>query len=286
MNIKNPVIQSFDNSAKNYEQSAKIQKEIGLRLIERLDYLKIEPRYVLDLGCGTGCFSEMLAKRFKDACIIGLDLSIEMLHIAKGKTRFWRKWPLIHADMMHLPFETGLFDLIFSNQVLHWAPALPPLLSELNRVMNKDGCLLFSTLGPDTFKEMRAAFAKKDNYQHANVFVDMHHIGDQLLAQGFLDPVVDMESITLRYNSIRDLVLSLKAQGVKNIHAQRNKGLTGKTIWQNLEEGWQVADSSEKKFPLSYEVVYGIAFKGQQFKNNERNETRIPLSEIKRKPRS
>lgn len=282
MNLKTEICNAFSKHAHEYEQAAKVQNEIGNRLFERLDYLKISPRFILDLGCGTGFFTALLKKRYPKAEIIGLDLSATMLHFAKKKQGWFSKWPLVKADMTALPFADGCFDLIFSNQVVHWSPSFATLTNELNRVMNSHGCLMFSTLGPDTFKELKQAWQMADNHVHANTFLDMHDLGDCLLAEHFLDPVVDMELLTVHYESLQQLLQNLKAQGVRNINPKRNKGLTGKQSWQNFESAYQALRTLEGKYPLTYEVVYGHAWKGEQRRLDQGTETFIPVSKIQR----
>lgn len=282
MNLKIEICNTFNRHAFEYEQAAKVQHEIGERLFERLHYLKINPRYVLDLGCGTGIFSALLKKQYPQAQIIGLDLAYEMLTLANKKQGWRRKWHLVNADMTALPFPSGLFDLVFANQVIHWIQPLSTVLRELNRVMNIEGCLMFSTLGPDTFKELKQAWLKADNYAHTNDFIDMHDIGDCLLGERFLDPVVDMEVLKVHYTSLKQLVRSLKAQGVRNINQARNAGLTGKGSWQRFEAGYKTLCTTDAKYPLSYEVVYGHAWKGEQRRINDGTETFIPVSQIRR----
>lgn len=255
---------AFNRHATEYEQAAKVQHEIGDRLFSRLDYLKIEPRYVLDLGCGPGNFSARLQQYYPKAQIIGLDLAMHMLNIAKLKQGWWKKWPLVNGDMTRLPFASGIFDLVFANQVIHWSNPLFQVMQELNRVMNTQGCLMFSTLGPDTFKELRLAFQSVDEHAHVNDFADMHDVGDCLLQSYFIEPVVDMEVLTAHYTTISALLRSLKAQGVRNIHAHRNRGLTGKHTWTKLEQSMQCFKTAEGKWPVTYEVVYGHAWKGNQ----------------------
>lgn len=283
MNVKTEICKAFNNHAVQYEQSAKIQHEIGERLFERLDYLKIKPKYVLDLGCGPGTFSRRLKKYYPDAQIIGFDLAYAMLQQAKAKQNWWQKWPLVNGDMLAMPFATGLFDLIFANQVIHWAPSLSHSIRELNRVMNVQGCLMFSTLGPDTFCELRRAWAKVDQYGHTNDFIDMHDLGDCLLAEHFLDPVVDMEMLTAHYSTLPQLLHALKAQGVRNIHAARNPGLTGKKAWHDFEKTMASFCTTEGKFPLTYEVVYGHAWKGEQRRVNSGTETVISVESLRRR---
>lgn len=282
MKLNTEICNAFNKHATDYEQSAKVQTEIGNRLFERLFYLKITPRYVLDLGCGTGIFTPLLKKHYPKAEIIALDLSYAMLLQSKKKQGFLRRWPLINGDMAHLPFADGVFDLIFANQAIHWTQPLGALFEELNRIMNRNGCLMFSTLGPDTFKELKQAWSGVDNYAHSNDFVDMHDIGDCLLAEHFLDPVVDMELLTVHYSSTKQLVQGLKAQGVRNINQERNKGLTGKQSWQAFARNYESLCTSEGKFPLTYEVVYGHAWKGEQRRKGNTTETFIPIEKIRR----
>ena len=285
MKLNTEICNAFDKHAKDYEQAAKVQTEIGERLFERLSYLKIVPRYVLDLGCGTGIFTRLLKKKYPKATIIAFDLSQAMLRESKRKQGFLRRWPLVNGDMTQLPFVDGAFDLVFANQVIHWSNPLQPLLAELNRVMKRNGCLMFSTLGPDTFKELNQAWQGADGYMHSNQFVDMHDIGDDLLAERFLDPVVDMEFLTVHYSSLNLLVHGLKSQGVRNINQARNKGLTGKKAWQLFAAKYKNFCTSNGKYPLTYEVIYGHAWKGEQQRKGNRTETFISIENIKRSPK-
>ena len=282
MTVTNELCNAFNNQAGNYEKAAIIQHEIGERLFDRLHYLNIKPRYVLDLGCGTGVFFKRLKKHYPNAHIIGLDLAYAMLQQTKAKQGWFRKTgSLINADMTALPFANGVFDVIFSNQVLHWAPEFQTLIRELSRVMTVEGCLMFSTLGPDTFQELRQAFSTADAYSHVNVFPDMHDVGDCLLAEYFLDPVVDMEILTAHFNGLPALLRTLKAQGVRNINPLRNQGLTGKQAWLRFEHAMAAQSISVGKFPLTYEVVYGHAWKGAQRRTSRGVETLISVSSLK-----
>lgn len=262
MNFHQEIGRAFNAHAAEYEQAAKVQREIGERLFERLHYLKIKPKYVLDLGCGPGLFTQRLKAYYPNARVVGLDLAYAMLKQARQKQGWLKKWPLVNGDMLAMPFPDGLFDLVFSNQTLHWSPSLDGVLSELNRVMNQDGCCFFSTLGPDTFLELKHAWSMVDGYAHTNEFVDIHDLGDLLLAGQFLDPVVDMEKLTICYPTVHALFASLKAQGVRNMNPQRNQGLTGRSAWHSLQQKMMTFQTEQGKFPLTYEVVYAHAWKG------------------------
>ncbi|GGI86031.1 malonyl-ACP O-methyltransferase BioC [Legionella impletisoli] len=282
MNRKTEICNSFNKQAKQYERAAKIQIEIGNRLFERLDYLKINPRFILDLGCGTGLFTQKLKKQYPHAKLVGLDFAEAMLQEAKTKQGWRRKWSLVNGDMAKLPFATGVFDLVFANQVLHWSSPLGKALKEISRVMNVNGCLMFTTLGPDTFMELRHAWEQVDHFSHVNDFVDMHDLGDALMQQHYLDPVVDMEMLTVHFKTLEDLLYSLKSQGVRNIHSNRNKGLTGKQRLKKFKEAYCNLRTENDRYPLTYEVVYGHAWKGAIRQTNHGTETVISIEQLKR----
>ncbi|MDF1678646.1 MAG: malonyl-ACP O-methyltransferase BioC [Legionellaceae bacterium] len=282
MRFSREVCNAFHRQASVYEKAALVQKEIGEQLFERLDYLKMVPNYILDLGCGTGLFSARLKKKYPKAVVISLDIAHGMLLETKAKARWpQKKAACVRADMHALPFKDQTFDLVFSNQVLHWSEAFPKLAREINRVMRKDACLMFSTLGPDTFQELRESHHTA--FAHTNIFMDMHDLGDILLAEHFLDPVVDMEKLTVHYADFKALLHSLRDQGVRNMNVKRNAGLTGIQAWRSFEASVKAHQTPSGKYPLTYEVVYGHAWKGVQHLTERGLETSIPVSMLRRK---
>ena len=280
MNLNTEIRNSFNRHAKSYEDVAKIQQEIGERLFERLQYLNIQPRYILDVGCGPGYFSQKLKTLYPKAKIVGLDLAYLMVKQAQSKQGWRSRWGLVNADMTSLPFENGTFDLVFSNQVIHWSNPLHIVFGELNRVMAKDACLMFSTLGPDTFKELKLAFDSVDQFSHVNDFMDLHVIGDCLVKEYFLDPVMDMEYIIAKYATVPELVRSIKNQGVKNISSSRHRGLTSKGVWRQFINRMEEQSNLSDGIQLTYEVIYGHAWKGTQTKRDHGVETRISLADF------
>lgn len=282
MTLTNEISKAFNQRATEYELAAKVQQEIGERLLERLHYLKMSPQRILDLGCGPGFFSRELALMYPKAQIVGVDLAELMLIQARKKHSWRRKWSLVAADMNNMPFATGAFDLVFANQVIHWGDSLPQVFRELNRVMKANACLMFTTLGPDTFKELKMAWSAVNEFAHVNEFPDMHDVGDCLMSEHFLEPVMDMELLAVHYETLPKLLKSLKAQGVKNINSARNQGLTGKTSWKLFEQNYSSMQTDTGKYPLTYEVVYGHAWKGEQRKTEQGVETMIPISQIAR----
>lgn len=281
MNLEKEICKAFNAHAHEYPNVAKIQQEIGMRLFERLSYLKIEPQNILDLGCGPGIFTKQLKKHYTSAKVVGVDIAHQMLKTAKRKQRKWRTPSWVNADMLQLPFQDAQFDLIFSNQAIHWASSLNKVFCEINRVLRPGGCVMFSTLGPDTFLELRQAFQQADSRAHVNDFCDMHDVGDYLMAEAFVDPVVDMENIIALYPSLTTLLKALKAQGVRNVHANRNPGLTGKKTWSIFEQSMSKYHTDDNKIPLTYEVIYGHAWKGLQRRTPHGTEAYFPIDQLR-----
>lgn len=279
MTVNLEIRKAFNQQAIHYEQQAIIQREIGERLFERLAYLTLKPRCILDIGCGPGFFSQRLKKYYPDAQVVGIDLAEQMLHHAKSKQTD-TQWAVVQGDMTQLPFAAETFDLIFANQVIHWGD-FSTVLQALHHVMTREGCLMFTTLGPDTFIELRDAFAIADDYAHVNTFADMHDLADALLQEGFLDPVVDMEHIVAHYTALPALLRSLKRQGVKNIHPDRRTGLMGKKTWTQFTTHMQSYLTPDEKYPLTYEVIYGHAWKTHVPTRRQGSKTFLSLSQMK-----
>jgi len=119
---------------------------------------------------------------------------------------------------------------------------------------------MFSCFGPDTFKEVRAAFAGVDDAAHVLPFVDMHDFGDMLVNAGFSTPVMDMENITVTYESIGKLMADVRAWG-GNPLLTRRRGLLGRRAWAKVTETLEKGRRADGKLSLSFEVVYGHAFR-------------------------
>jgi len=272
------VRRAFGRAAATYDDAAVLQREVGKRMGSRLDVVKLAPFRVLDAGCGTGDALAALALRYPAARVVALDVAMPMLFAARargagGRSLLQRLLPWRYAgdataprfvcgDIGALPFRAGAFELVWSNLALQWINDLPHALAELHRVLQVDGLLTFTTFGPDTLREIRAAFAKVDGYTHTNRFADMHDIGDMLVHAGFADPVIDMETVTLTYGDARALLQELKQIGATNATLGRSRGLMGKARLQRVL-GALEAMAHEGRIPATFEVIYGHAWKAQ-----------------------
>jgi malonyl-CoA O-methyltransferase len=149
---------------------------------------------------------------------------------------------------------------VWSNLALAWSHDPAATLREWHRVLETGGLLMFSSYGPDTLQELRRAFAAVDAAPHVHPFVDMHDLGDALVAAGFADAVMDMEMLTLTYGSPAALLAELRASGRRNAHAARRRGLTGRRAWARMIAAC-AALARDGRIPASFEIVYGHAWK-------------------------
>ena len=254
---------AFERAAPGYDASAVLQREIADRMLERLDYVRLKPRRVLDLGCGTGYAVDALHKRYRGAQVIALDFARPMLLQARRRGG-WRRRPLcVCADMERLPLADGAADLIVSNATLQWCNDPAAAFSECLRVLSPGGLFMFTTFGPDTLKELRAAWSSVDGDTHVSPFPDMHDLGDALVRARFADPVMDMERLTLTYARVGDLMADLKGIGAHNATDGRPRGLTGPRRLAALEQAYEIY-RQDGRLPASYEVVYGHAWVPEQ----------------------
>lgn len=273
---------NFDLAAERYDSVAVLQREIADRLLERLDYVRLEPRRVLDLGAGTGYAVDALHRRYRKAQVIALDFAHGMLLQTKRRGRWLRRPLCVCADAESLPLADGAVDLIVSNATIQWCNELDRTFTECLRVLRPGGLLMFTTFGPDTLKELRQAWARVDGASHVSPFLDMHDIGDALVRARFSDPVLDTERMTLTYAAVRDLMQDLKILGAVNATLDRPRGLTGRARLKALDDAYE-AYRREGRLPASYEVVYGHAWVPEQ--KPAAGGIAVPIDTIKRRVR-
>ncbi len=258
--------QHFENAANNYDAAAVLQREIAKRMGERLDYIKLQPQAVLDAGCGTGFITKDLLKRYPKSQVLALDLALNMTKQTKKQGSWLRKPKLVCADAEQLPLKNECVDLLVSNLMIQWSNDLAKMFTGFHSVLKPNGLLLFSTFGPDTLKEMRESWSSVDKTPHTSSFVDMHEIGDALLKAGFINPVTDMELITMTYSNVRQLMKDIKQIGASNTNTERSKGLMGKQKLKAFEQAYEAFKTDDGLYPASWEIIYGHAWVGEGLK--------------------
>lgn len=267
MNLLNPprldkaaIKKSFNRCAGQYDRSAVLQAEILSRLLARLDYIKLQPELIVDLGCGTGQALIPLLKHYRKSSVLALDIADEMLVRAKKRySLFDRKW-LVNADMERLPLVDSCVDLMFSSLALQWSNDLASTFAEFKRVGRPGGLLMFVTFGVNTLWELRESWLRIDDLPRVHQFMDMHDIGDLLLSAGLSQPVMDMETLTLEYKKFGDLLKDLKSIGATNAEKNRSRGLLTAAKLKTLQKAYEKIAFDGDRYQASYEVVYGHAW--------------------------
>ncbi|MBC7416273.1 MAG: methyltransferase domain-containing protein [Herminiimonas sp.] len=265
-------------------ESEFLRREVASRMHERLALVRLAPERVLDAGCGVGADLPALQKHYPDAEILALDAVPAMLQAARDRrhaalssmNRLLSQWlpvrksaasgidaGLVCGDFARTPFGINAVDLVWSNLALHWHAQPDRVFAEWRRILRVDGLLMFSCFGPDTFKELRGALAATDAFSaNSRVlsFVDMHDFGDMLVGAGFSTPVMDMETITVTYESVERLLADVRAWG-GNPQTNRPRGLIGRAAWQRFNDALERQRNADDRIALTFEVIYGHAFR-------------------------
>lgn len=257
----------LERAAESVESAAVLGAEVGARLLERLDLVRLDPQRVLDLGCATGRDSRALSRRFPNAQVLGVDPAPARLRGLVAPRSLWSRLSghadgprPVAADPARLPLAAGCVDLAWSNLFLHFYPDPAPIFAQCHRVLRPEGLLLFSTLGPDTLHELRRASLARDGHDRVHPFIDMHDLGDLLAASGFADPVMEMERITLTYPRLQDLLADLRAQGATHAGVPDRLGLASRGLVEELAAHYE-AHRVSGRLPATFEVVYGHAWR-------------------------
>ena len=255
---RSAVRQHFSVAASTFNSAAVLHQRVATELVDRLQFVRLSPATVLDLGCATGFCTALMTERYPQARFTGLDLCHAMLvqHPERDTDR-------VTGDAEALPLFDRSFNLVVSNLLLPWCQPLD-LFSEVCRILQPGGVFAFSSFGPDTLKELRAAWSTVDDLPHVHAFHDMHILGDMLLSAGFAEPVVDSEILTLTYNSLGALSADLRATGGCNALAARRRTLTGKHRAKGLKAAYETFRGADGRLPSTWEVVYGVAWRPER----------------------
>lgn len=292
------VRRAFSRAAHHYDDAAALQREVGARLLESLDYFDeraqreaqggtpLPPQVVLDVGCGPGHATAEMQKRWPKAQVIALDLALPMLQESKRNAGGWRPFKqrphAVCADARALPLADGSVDVLFSNLCLQWVEDLPAVFAGFRRVLKPDGLMVLSTFGPDTLWELRDAFTHADSAPHVSPFASIAQFGDALIAAGFKDPVLDRDEFRLQHDSLADLMRELRTLGATNALSTRRRSLTGRERFARAAAAYEPM-RRDGRLPATWEVITAHAWgpqPGTPIRVGGVDEVAVPVTKI------
>ena len=252
-----------------YAECAWLAQEVGKELLTRLDWVKLNPQVLADMGCGTGALTGLLASRYPAAKIFGIDNEVAMLDYARQHTAAKVNW--LHADSAKVPLPDHALDFIYSNFLLPWHAQLPALFHEWRRLLRPDSLLMFTSLGPDTLREWHEFLSPEE----ALYLVDMHEVGDVLIHVGFADPVLEVEHYTLTYQNPDKFLHELTASGLLSLSFSPS---FVQAVHQRAEH---------RELTATFEVIFGHAWTPSTagYKQDDEGIARVPLSHLRRQIR-
>jgi malonyl-CoA O-methyltransferase len=252
---KQAVADSFSKAASHYDQFAQLQRDIGTQLLNSVLVLdKQSPIEVVDLGCGTGYFSEKLSSQFPHATLTCFDLSGAML--AQVKKRHISNVTFQQGDIDLLPFMDNSLDLIYSNLVVQWSDDLALCVTQIKNCLKKGGQAYISTLVNGTLNELTQAWKTVDGNRHTNEFLTLASIKSILSQIGFCEVQVSTETRTLFYNNVIEVMRALKGIGANHVHFHQNVPASGRKLIKQLEAGYLPYQNENGFLKLTYQVCY------------------------------
>jgi malonyl-CoA O-methyltransferase len=215
--------------------------------------------------------------------VVAIDLAEDMLQVARRRQRLWRRFSLLCADASSLPLGNGSVDLVFCNLMLQWCDQPARVFAEVRRVLKPGGLMLYSSFGPETLRELRAAWSAADPHPHVSQFPDMPQLAAAMSQGGFIEPVIDIETRVRHYSAVRGLMSELRSLGARNATANRQRGLMGKSRLHTMTQAYEALRVA-RGLPATFEIIYGAGFADAARAAPEiPGESLIPLTALKRR---
>jgi len=249
------IARSFGAASQSYDKSARLQRYSGKHLMPWLP--NRNDLTVLDLGSGTGFFTNILASQYQQ--VIGLDISRLMLEFSQDNRAKGINW--LEADAFHMPFQDESIDLVYSNLVIQWCEPLEKALAEVLRVLKPGGLFIFSTLANGTLHELKSSWAQVDDDEHVIDFKSEEELSSIFNTSKSILIEQNCQDIILEYENVLHLARELKGLGANQVHKKINKGLAGKDKWEKMTKSYQDFQEPNGVYPATYKVFSGLLVK-------------------------
>ena len=251
------VQQAFSRASMRYDVLASLHREIGRELTKKIRVHHKDFASILDVGMGTGWFTNRLAHIFPESRVVGLDYALGMIEKAKQHEG---PFQMVVADMIQPPFLDGQFDLITSNLAFQWMTPIDEAFQQSHRILSDGGFLCGTLFGRETFYELFALIEKEFSDEEIQIqrLPSVEEIRNAFVKNGFLDVSVDYERIKVRYTNLMDLLHWVKGLGANRL--ERNFYL-GKNRLKHLCE---IYDATVRDHLGVYATLEVIWFKGKK----------------------
>jgi malonyl-CoA O-methyltransferase len=250
---KSKIKRSFAAAADSYDNLAGLQRQAGLTLLEKFP-LDSSPGAILDVGCGTGFLTRNMAVDVSSQPLLALDIAWPMLFACRQRNL---ELPVQYlcADAEKMPFAAHSLRQIYSNLALQWCQDLPAVFTDCKRMLKVGGQLVFATFGPETLRELKAAWAAVDGFAHVNEFYGIHQINRFLQEAGFHSISADTTVYRSAYPSVMALMLELKGIGAHNVNLDRNRRPTTRRQLQRMIACYE-SNMDGAELVASYEIIF------------------------------
>ncbi len=252
----NRIRKSFTRASFAYEENATLQKRIGLNLLNSIRIKDIQPKRILDIGMGTGWFTDEVSRIYQ-ADIFGIDSASGMVRHAKAR----KILKVSQAEAMNLPFKQQSFDLIVSNLTYQWVPDLARAFSESYRVAKAGSIFHFNCFAKDTLRELKLSFnssSKEQDLFNAHEFPDTEKIHLALQESGFKEISLETKKY---YEYFDDLFLLLKWLKLIGANCLRRPKFIKRDLFHKAADFYQGNFRENGKVFATFDVIEAKAIK-------------------------
>jgi malonyl-CoA O-methyltransferase len=267
-------------------QAPWLHREVAGRMAERLGLMKAQPTTVLDWWARSGGSQEALRRAYPDAAVHAVETASVADRLAAMPVPWWRR--LTHSGPSMLSdalVPAAGAQLVWANMVLHHVADPGALMAQWRRALAEEGFVMLSCLGPGTLGAIRDIYSQAGWGPPHAPFIDMHDIGDMLVAAGFSGPVMDQEQVTLTWATPDAALAELRSLGA-NADVARHGGLRTPRWVQRLNAALcERAAGPDGRIALGFEVIYGHAFNPAP-RARAAGQTEVSLDEMRAMVRS